>query len=165
MRKRIEDLTIGQKLALAFFIVLLITSLASANSLKNLVKARNLSLDLYKGPYTLTNESLKICNDLISARQNVNLAYTTEDVSKYRDLANQDFENIEKRMETIEGYEDIDRNLIVEFEKNLSTIKIHRLQMRLKVKTFRRKSGLVDFSYTRDTIEIYFSCLRATPIP
>ena len=37
--------------------------------------------------------------------------------------------------------------------------------MRLKVNTFRRKSGLVDFSYTRDTIEIYFSCLRATPIP
>ena len=138
MRKRIEDLTIGQKLALAFFIVLLITSLASANSLKNLVKARNLSLDLYKGPYTLTNESLKICNDLISARQNVNLAYTTEDVSKYRDLANQDFENIEKRMETIEGYEDIDRNLIVEFEKNLSTIKSEAE----KIYSFKETEGM-----------------------
>ncbi|MGL6105215.1 methyl-accepting chemotaxis protein [Romboutsia sp.] len=119
----VKNLKIGKKIGFAFAVILLITSYASGSILFNLRKSGNLVNDLYDGPYQLTNNAMEIRKDLISARQNVNLAYNTEDVDKYKSLVNNDFDNIEKKLQLIREDDSIENSLEYNLQNSIENLK------------------------------------------
>ncbi|MGL6106546.1 methyl-accepting chemotaxis protein [Romboutsia sp.] len=117
---KLKNFKISKKIGVSFFIVLLITSLVSGNTIFNLKKTGKLINYLYDGPYQLTNEAMGISKDLLTARQNVYDAYASASIDYFKEEANSKFNSIDKRIQVISEHPGTDTKLLQELKSNVA---------------------------------------------
>ncbi|CEH33333.1 methyl-accepting chemotaxis protein [Romboutsia lituseburensis] len=116
-----KNMKIGKKLGVCFFVLLLVTVIASGNALYNLKKAGSLSHELFKGPYQLTNQSMGIRRDLASMDQNLAYALLAEDPTEasYESTIVDNFKSIDERVKIIRQDPSADQQLVNELESSV----------------------------------------------
>ncbi|MCR8746749.1 methyl-accepting chemotaxis protein [Romboutsia lituseburensis] len=142
-----KNMKIGKKLGVCFFVLLLITVIASGNALYNLKKAGSLSHDLFKGPYQLTNQSMGIRRDLASMDQNLAYALLSENPTEasYESTIVENFNSINERVKIIREDPSADQQLVNELESSVAQLR----QEYEKANTFI-KAG--DFKSAKDLV-------------
>ncbi|MGL6107984.1 methyl-accepting chemotaxis protein [Romboutsia sp.] len=127
----INNLKIGKKLGVAFFVVILITSISSISALNSLRKAGNLSNKLFTGPYVSTSETMGFRRDVLKIDQSLANAGLDADINEldfYEKDVEASFNSMEKRIAKLEesfedkrGIEDL-KNLTIELKSESNKI-------------------------------------------
>ena len=119
----LKNLKIGQKLGLAFVILLVLTALSNLFLISNLKKSANQSHDLYTGPFQVTNESMSIRRDLVSIDQNVMNSIAGNKPEEHEASAQKDFESIENSMKILREKALGDKKLVSDLEASIENLK------------------------------------------
>ncbi|WP_195947637.1 methyl-accepting chemotaxis protein [Paraclostridium bifermentans] len=119
----LKNLKIGQKLGLAFVILLVLTALSNLFLISNLKKSANQSHDLYTGPFQVTNESMSIRRDLVSIDQNVMNSIAGNKPDEHEASAQKDFESIENSMKILREKALGDKKLVSDLEASIENLK------------------------------------------
>ena len=119
----LKNLKIGQKLGLAFVILLVLTALSNLFLISNLKKSANQSHDLYTGPFQVTNESMSIRRDLVSIDQNVMNSIAGNKPDEHEASAQKDFESIENSMKILREKALGDKKLVSNLEASIENLK------------------------------------------
>ncbi|MFL1468261.1 methyl-accepting chemotaxis protein [Paraclostridium bifermentans] len=120
---KLKNLKIGQKLGLAFVILLVLTALSNLFLISNLKKSANQSHDLYTGPFQVTNESMSIRRDLVSIDQNVMNSIAGNKPEEHEASAQKDFESIENSMKILREKALGDKKLVSDLEASIENLK------------------------------------------
>lgn len=120
---KLKNLKIGQKLGLAFVILLVLTALSNLFLISNLKKSANQSHDLYTGPFQVTNESMSIRRDLVSIDQNVMNSIAGNKPEEHEVSAQKDFESIENSMKVLRAKALGDKKLVSNLEASIENLK------------------------------------------
>ena len=120
---KLKNLKIGQKLGLAFVILLVLTALSNLFLISNLKKSANQSHDLYTGPFQVTNESMSIRRDLVSIDLNVMNSIAGNKPDEHEASAQKDFESIENSMKILREKALGDKTLVSDLEASIENLK------------------------------------------
>ena len=116
MGKKFKNLKISKKLLCGFGILLISFVIVVTISLRNLRLIGNYSIDLYDGPYQLTNEALEIRKSILSIDQNIAYAVIEKDISGYEPDINDSFNSLYENIEKIKNNPNADENVAQELE-------------------------------------------------
>lgn len=119
MNKRIKNLKILEKMALAFGILLVCFTIVIVISLNNLRLVGGYTVDLFEGPYQLTNEAMGIRRGITSVDQNIAYALVDRDLSNYGSSIDENFNNMYERVEKIKNNPESDANLTQQLEDSI----------------------------------------------
>ena len=116
-----NDLKIGKKLGISFFIVIVLAAFSLAISLRNLRGVGVLGTELFDGPYQITNNAMGIRRDIVSTDQNIAYALIEGDIANYKSTIISNFESIYKRIDMIKNNQSINVNLTKSIEDTIAT--------------------------------------------
>ena len=119
MGRRLKNLRISKKMILVFGILLISFTLILTLSLSNLRLIGGYAIDLYEGPYQLTNEALEIRRHILSIDQNIAYAVIEKDISGYEADINDNFNILYEDIEKIKNNPEADTNLAQELETSI----------------------------------------------
>ncbi|OXX82496.1 hypothetical protein AVM15_18285 [Paraclostridium benzoelyticum] len=120
---KLKNLKIGQKLGLAFVILLVFTALSNLFLISNLKKSTDRSDQLFDGPFQVTNESMSIRRDLASIDQITMNSIAGNKSEELEALVQKDFENIDKSMDVLRKKTLGDKKLVEDLGTSLETLK------------------------------------------
>ncbi|MGL5756396.1 MAG: methyl-accepting chemotaxis protein [Paraclostridium sp.] len=103
-----KNLKIGKKLGICFTILLVMMTIANVNTLYNLKKAGNLSNELLKGPYELTDQSMGIRRDLVGISRRINGGFADNEHIQTRQLVLEEFDSLNTRIDKISNNESLE---------------------------------------------------------
>ncbi|WP_434798879.1 methyl-accepting chemotaxis protein [Terrisporobacter vanillatitrophus] len=119
MDRRFKNLKFGKKMALGFGMLLIAFAIIGTLSIRNLRLIGEHIVDLFEGPYQLTNEAMGIRRDILSIDQNIAYAVVEKDLSNYEPTINENFENLYERIEKIKNNPVADINLTQTLETSI----------------------------------------------
>ncbi|HSQ89350.1 methyl-accepting chemotaxis protein, partial [Romboutsia sp.] len=116
-----KNLKIGKKLGISFIVLLVLAASAISYALYNLKKGGELSHNLFKGPYEITNQSMGIRRDVVSIDQNLAYALLAQDPTEtsYKTTIIENFDSINERIKMIREDSLVDEKLIDNLESSV----------------------------------------------
>jgi methyl-accepting chemotaxis protein len=117
-----KKLKIGQRLALSYIILLILTIFANFYSLSNLKETGNLSHELFKKPYVATTETMGVRRDVASIDGDIMGAIFVNNIEKYKGFATDDFNSLNERIEKLHECFTGDEAKLNNLEKSVSEL-------------------------------------------
>ncbi|WP_346047204.1 HAMP domain-containing protein, partial [Paraclostridium tenue] len=155
-----NNLKIGRKLTLAFGILLIISMCTSFYTVSKLKEAGDLSHELYRRPYSQTNETMEIRRDLVSAERNVGNAMLYTNPAKYKGIVTKDiegaYENLKKVRSTFQG----DMSLVDNLEKSISNFEQEALNVYTVIEQGNYKGAIEMASENTAYSKAYDKCIE-----
>lgn len=160
-----KNLKIGKKLAISFFIVLILTSSLSVFLLGQIKKVSKSTDALYDGPYKLVENSLNIRADVINISRNLNYGFSHNDHDGQRKEILNIFEYIENEIEEISKLDLPSENIYKDLENlknSISNLKnsYDNLYAETKKEGFTNKLDEMDQSIVGEYSEAYDQILK-----
>ncbi|WP_343347692.1 methyl-accepting chemotaxis protein [Terrisporobacter petrolearius] len=119
MNRRFTNLKIGKKMVLGFGMLLIAFAIIGTLSLRNLRLIGGYTVDLFEGPYQLTNEVMGIRRNITSVDQNVAYALVQKDISNFEAPINEYFNDLYERIEKIKNNPEADIDLAKKLETSV----------------------------------------------
>ncbi|MBN9647286.1 HAMP domain-containing protein [Terrisporobacter glycolicus] len=119
MNRRFTNLKIGKKMVLGFGMLLIAFAIIGTLSLRNLRVVGGHTVDLFEGPYQLTNEAMAIRRGITSVDQNIAYALVQKDISNFEAPINEYFNDLYERIEKIKNNPEADIDLAKKLETSV----------------------------------------------
>ncbi|WP_434794325.1 hypothetical protein TPDSL_11950 [Terrisporobacter petrolearius] len=123
MNRRFTNLKIGKKMVLGFGMLLIAFAIIGTLSLRNLRVVGGHTVDLFEGPYQLTNEAMAIRRGITSVDQNIAYALVQKDISNFEAPINEYFNDLYERIEKIKNNPEADIDLAKKLEASVGNFK------------------------------------------
>lgn len=123
MNRRFTNLKIGKKMVLGFGMLLIAFAIIGTLSLRNLRVVGGHTVDLFEGPYQLTNEAMAIRRGITSVDQNIAYALVQKDISNFEAPINEYFNDLYERIEKIKNNPEADIDLAKKLETSVGNFK------------------------------------------
>ena len=120
---KMNNLKIGKLLSLCFSIIVIVVAIAGVTCLRNLRKVGGSIIDLYEGPYQITNEAMGIRRDVVSIDQNIAYAIIEGSNTNYNSIISTNFDSLDKRIGNIKKSDIVNLELIKEIENSVLKLK------------------------------------------
>lgn len=123
MGRKFRNLKIGRKLFWSFSALLISFIIIIIISLENLTLIGKYAIDLYEGPYEITNIASEIRRNISSIDQNIAYAIIEKDITSYESNISNNFSDLDTNIERLKNNTKVDTALVQKLENSIENFK------------------------------------------